>query len=81
MWNAMVPLYFSRWEERYRPLVEVERMNPEPLRQFNATPFDLRPELGRIDARDARDHRPRRLHLRPGRRAGAGRRHPAAPSS
>ena len=50
MWNAMVPLYFSRWEERYRPLVEVERMNPEPLRQFNATPFDLRPELGRIEA-------------------------------
>jgi proline iminopeptidase len=50
MWNAMAPLYFSRWEERYRPLVEVERMNPEPLRQFNATPFDLRPDLGRIDA-------------------------------
>ena len=50
MWNAMVPLYFSHWEERYRPLVEVERMNPEPLRQFNATPFDLRPELGRVDA-------------------------------
>jgi pimeloyl-ACP methyl ester carboxylesterase len=49
MWNAMVPLYFSRWEERYRPLVEVELMNPEPLRQFNAVPFDLRPELGRID--------------------------------
>ena len=50
MWNAMAPLYFSRWEERYRPLVEVELMNPEPLRQFNATPFDLRADLGRIDA-------------------------------
>jgi pimeloyl-ACP methyl ester carboxylesterase len=50
MWNAMVPLYFSRWEERYRHLVEVELMNPEPIRQFNATPFDLRPDLGRIDA-------------------------------
>lgn len=50
MWNAMAPLYFSRWQERYRPLVEVERMNPEPLRQFNASPFDLRPELGRIEA-------------------------------
>jgi proline iminopeptidase len=49
MWNAMAPLYFSSWEERYRPFVEVERMNPEPLRQFNATPFDLRPDLGRID--------------------------------
>jgi pimeloyl-ACP methyl ester carboxylesterase len=50
MWNAMAPLYFSRWEDRYRPLVEVERMNPEPLRQFNATPFDLRPDLGLIKA-------------------------------
>ncbi|MGZ4334685.1 MAG: alpha/beta fold hydrolase [Gaiellaceae bacterium] len=50
MWNDMAPLYFSRWEERYRPLVEVDRLNPEPLRQFNETPFDLRPELGRIDA-------------------------------
>ena len=50
MWNAMVPLYFARWEERYRPAVEVDRLNPEPLRQFNATPFDLRPDLGAIDA-------------------------------
>jgi pimeloyl-ACP methyl ester carboxylesterase len=50
MWNAMAPLYFSRWDERYRPLVEVERMNPEPLRQFNATPFDLRPDLEKIEA-------------------------------
>lgn len=50
MWNDMAPLYFSRWEERYRPLVEVARMNPEPLRQFNATPFDLRGDLGMIKA-------------------------------
>jgi pimeloyl-ACP methyl ester carboxylesterase len=50
MWNAMAPLYFSSWEERYRPLVELDRMNPEPLRQFNAAPFDLRPDLGRIRA-------------------------------
>jgi pimeloyl-ACP methyl ester carboxylesterase len=50
MWNAMAPLYFSHWDERYRPLVEVERMNPEPLRQFNATPFDLRPDLEKIEA-------------------------------
>jgi pimeloyl-ACP methyl ester carboxylesterase len=27
MWNAMAPLYFSRWDESYRPLVEVQRMN------------------------------------------------------
>jgi proline iminopeptidase len=50
MWNAMVPLYFAHWDERYRCAVEVERLDPEPLRQFNATPFDLRPQLGRIDA-------------------------------
>ena len=50
MWNDMAPLYFSRWDERYRPLVEVARMNPEPLRQFNATPFDVRPDLGTIEA-------------------------------
>ena len=49
MWNAMAPLYFARWDERYRAAVEVERLNPEPLRQFNATPFDLRPDLGRIE--------------------------------
>jgi len=48
MWNAMAPVYFSTWDERYRPLVEFERVNPEPLRSFNATPFDLRPELARI---------------------------------
>ena len=50
MWNDMAPLYFSRWEERYRPLVEVERLNPEPLRRFNESSFDLRPDLGRIRA-------------------------------
>jgi proline iminopeptidase len=50
MWNDMTPLYFARWEERYRPLVRVERMNPEPLRQFNATPFDLRPRLADVQA-------------------------------
>ena len=50
MWNDMAPLYFAAWDERFRPFVEVERINPEPLRQFNAAPFDLRPELGRIEA-------------------------------
>ena len=49
MWNAMAPLYFSSWDECYRPLVEVAHIDPEPLRSFNATPFDLRPELGQID--------------------------------
>jgi len=46
----MAPLYFARWEERYRPLVEVERLSPEPLRQFNGSGLDLRPQLGRIAA-------------------------------
>jgi pimeloyl-ACP methyl ester carboxylesterase len=50
MWNAMAPVYFSRWDERYRQLVEVERLPVQPLKDFNATPFDLRPELGRIQA-------------------------------
>jgi proline iminopeptidase len=50
MWNEMAPLYFARWDERFRPFVHVERTNPEPLRQFNATPFDLRPDLGRVEA-------------------------------
>jgi len=50
MWNEMAPIYFSTWDERYRPLVEVERLPTEPLRAFNASTFDLRPDLGRIDA-------------------------------
>jgi pimeloyl-ACP methyl ester carboxylesterase len=50
MWNAMMPMYFARWDERYRQLLEIERMNGDPLRSFNATPFDLRPDLGRVDA-------------------------------
>jgi proline iminopeptidase len=50
MWNEMMPLYFSRWDERYRPLLTADRLDPEPLRTFNETEFDLRPELARIDA-------------------------------
>jgi proline iminopeptidase len=46
----MAPLSFSTWEERYRSLVEAERLEPEPLRALNATPFDLRPELRRVEA-------------------------------
>ena len=51
MWNDMAPLYFAAWDERYRTLVEAERLEPGPLRSFNATPFDIRPELGKITAR------------------------------
>jgi proline iminopeptidase len=50
MWNAMAPIYFWRWDERYRPSVEVDALPVEPLQAFNSTPFDLRPELGRIEA-------------------------------
>lgn len=50
MWNAMAPIYFWRWDERYRPFVEVDALPVEPLKVFNATPFDLRPDLGRIAA-------------------------------
>jgi len=50
MWNEMAPVYFSTWDESYRPLVGVERLPTEPLRAFNASSFDLRPGLQRIDA-------------------------------
>lgn len=50
MWNAMAPMYFWRWDERYRPLIEAERLPVQPLQDFNATPFDLRPALGHITA-------------------------------
>jgi pimeloyl-ACP methyl ester carboxylesterase len=50
IWNEIAPLYFSAWDERFRPLVEVDRLPPDPLRSFNATPFDLRPDLHRIEA-------------------------------
>jgi proline iminopeptidase len=38
-------------EQELAALLEVERFEPGPLREFEATPFDLRPELGRIAAR------------------------------
>lgn len=50
MWNAMAPVYFWRWDERYRPLVELDHLPVKPLKDFNATPFDLREDLGRIRA-------------------------------
>ena len=42
MWNDMAPAYFSQWDERYRPLVEVDWVPPEPLKAFNAAIPDLR---------------------------------------
>lgn len=42
MWNDMAPAYFSRWDERYRPQIEVDWLPPEPLKAFNAAIPDLR---------------------------------------
>ena len=53
MWKAMAPLYFSQWDAgRYRDWLDAgtEGANAAPLRVFNSQPFDLRPDLGRIDA-------------------------------
>jgi pimeloyl-ACP methyl ester carboxylesterase len=52
LWKRMAPLYFSRWDERHRPWLErsAAGASPEPLRAFNETSFDLRPDLGRITA-------------------------------
>jgi proline iminopeptidase len=49
-WNEMFPFSFASWDERYRPLVEVAVVDPGPARAFNESDFDLRPDLGRIDA-------------------------------
>lgn len=49
MWAAMAPMYFSRWDERYRAAVEVP-VAPAPLKVFNAEPFDLRPVLPAVEA-------------------------------
>jgi pimeloyl-ACP methyl ester carboxylesterase len=42
MWNEMAPAYFSQWDERYRPQVEVDWAAPEPLKEFNGAIPDLR---------------------------------------
>jgi len=52
MWTAMAPMYFHRWDERYRGWLNasVEGSTAAPLRVFNAQPFDLRADLPRIGA-------------------------------
>jgi proline-specific peptidase len=52
MWKAMAPMYFARWDECYRPWLDAtgEGSDPAPLKVFNAEPFDLRPDLARIEA-------------------------------
>ena len=48
----MAPLYFSRWDERHRPWLDRsgDGSSPAPLKVFNAEPFDVRPDLARIEA-------------------------------
>ena len=52
LWRAMAPLYFSRWDERHRPWLDRsgDGSSPAPLKVFNAEPFDVRPDLARIEA-------------------------------
>ena len=52
LWRAMAPMFFAHWDERFRPWVHSagEGASAAPLREFNAMPFDLRPDLPRIDA-------------------------------
>jgi pimeloyl-ACP methyl ester carboxylesterase len=52
LWLDMAPLYFARWDERYRPWLDVSTRGsaPDPLRTFNSEPFDLRPDLPKIEA-------------------------------
>jgi len=52
MWTAMAPMYFHRWDERYRGWLtaSVEGSSAAPLRVFNAQPFDLRADLAQIEA-------------------------------
>jgi len=49
---GMAPMYFARWDDRARALVEetTDIGNVEALKLFNADPPDLTPELGRIAA-------------------------------
>lgn len=50
--RAMAPMYFARWDEAARRLIEetTDIGNVDALRLFNAAPPDLSAELGRITA-------------------------------
>ncbi len=49
-WNRMVPLYFSQWDDRFRPLVETEDLPWEPMAAFAQEAPDVHDGLGRIAA-------------------------------
>lgn len=50
MWNAMIPVYFAHWDERYRARVEADWLPPAPLLAFNADPPDIRGEVASVTA-------------------------------
>ncbi len=52
LWEREAPLYFARWDERYRPAVSAGAVGSraEPLLYSNRVGFDVRGELGAITA-------------------------------
>jgi proline-specific peptidase len=52
LWQREAPLYFARWDERYRQtMAEISRgASGDPLREFNEKGFDVRGELGDVRA-------------------------------
>src|SRR4029077_7407080 len=40
LWNEMLPVYFSTWDERYRPLVEADPLPPQPRRPVHTGALD-----------------------------------------
>jgi len=52
LWARMAPLYFGRWDERYRPWIEKTGAgsNAAPAKAFNGGELDIRDELPQITA-------------------------------
>jgi proline iminopeptidase len=52
LWARMAPLYFGRWDERYRPWVEKSGAGASsvPAKEFNSSELDIREELPNITA-------------------------------
>ena len=53
LWQREAPLYFARWDERFRPAVVAGAVGASgaPLAEFNELGFDVRGELADITAR------------------------------
>jgi proline iminopeptidase len=52
LWARMAPLYFGRWDERYRPWVDKSSAgaNAVPAKEYNGSELDIRDELSEIAA-------------------------------